>query len=542
MITNLIKIRTLAFLLLMQMMSLLCWGQSSTLDFDADQLLCTVNFTLHEKIPTEILSYHWDFGDGSTSMERNPVHQYGREGKFGVTVTITYLLEEVVASLTKSKNVRFRADRKINFTETTVSVESPQFDQVVDAEMYSYTDQLTGHVQKTLVNEFSSGNRGIWKRASVYKYRHTDNGIASFDWKNEKLGQKGWIATEVRCRVGSSNQGLEIVNSQNVYTSTLFDRNQQHAIAHGINMRYDEMAFTGFEDQSLTTGNWTFSSQPIINRKFFTIASAYKNFVLVEASPEETKNIDKLNVLGALADDATNTSFKSDIPVACHQEYEKNSKWSVLVLGQSPFDGLWTGHVQIETTVKPATPGLLQDNEVHHSGTSSLRVVNATPVKQELLHLSPSKEYVINLWGSTLSSRMRNTVPDAIGVELTFYDRKGQLVKTEVFKASGAVVEGWQQIDGAFVTPEQPTTITVSFLTKGVSWYDDLRLFPSHGNMTSFVYETIHGKQSALLDENNRATYYFYAADGSLYQEKKETDDGVKTVTERISYTKSNQQ
>ncbi len=37
----------------------------------------------------EIVSYFWDFGDGTTSTERNPVHTYGASGTYTVVLTVT---------------------------------------------------------------------------------------------------------------------------------------------------------------------------------------------------------------------------------------------------------------------------------------------------------------------------------------------------------------------------------------------------------------------------------------------------------------------
>ena len=34
-------------------------------------------------------SYHWDFGDGTTSTEQNPVHTYTKAGNYTVTLTVT---------------------------------------------------------------------------------------------------------------------------------------------------------------------------------------------------------------------------------------------------------------------------------------------------------------------------------------------------------------------------------------------------------------------------------------------------------------------
>lgn len=531
MITNLIERRTIAFLVLALLLSVGCFGQSNPkLDFEANQLLCTVNFTpdVHhvQSVSSTPITYNWDFGDGTTSVERCPVHQYSRDGKFTTTLTVGYQNEQGnISTLSKTKSIRFHLGRKISFTETAVPIQKSIYKNVVDAEVYRYTDRFAGQA---------------WKKAGVYSHTMTTNSILSFDWKSEKQ-EEGWVAKEVGSRIAPDGRMLEAVNYQGVATATLLDKNQQHVIASGVNMRYSEMAFTSFEDQSLSTGNWIFSNNPVIDRKTFSIVSAHKNFVLLDASSEETSEISTLDVWSSGVNE-TNSTVASNVPVLCHQDYEKNKKWSALILGSSPVDDFWSGHVQVETVLKPSVSGLVQDNDVHHSGTSSLRVTAETSVRQELLHLEPSKEYIINLWGSTASSRQRNSLPAGIGIELTFHDKKGQLLKREQIKAAGSVIEGWQQIDGAFVTPEGVATLSITFLTNGISWYDDIRLFPADGNMKSFVYESIHGKQSVILDENNRATYYFYNPDGSLYQEKKETDGGVKTVTESIAFTKSNQQ
>ena len=42
----------------------------------------------YDKSTGEIISWHWDFGDGSTSNERNPVHQYTNIGTYNVTLRI----------------------------------------------------------------------------------------------------------------------------------------------------------------------------------------------------------------------------------------------------------------------------------------------------------------------------------------------------------------------------------------------------------------------------------------------------------------------
>ena len=38
----------------------------------------------------QIETYHWDFGDGTTSDEATPTHVYATSGKFTVKITVTY--------------------------------------------------------------------------------------------------------------------------------------------------------------------------------------------------------------------------------------------------------------------------------------------------------------------------------------------------------------------------------------------------------------------------------------------------------------------
>jgi PKD repeat protein len=45
-----------------------------------------VNFTNESKVKG---TYNWDFGDGTISSEENPIHDFGKKGKYLVTLTVT---------------------------------------------------------------------------------------------------------------------------------------------------------------------------------------------------------------------------------------------------------------------------------------------------------------------------------------------------------------------------------------------------------------------------------------------------------------------
>jgi hypothetical protein len=72
--------------------------------------------------------------------------------------------------------------------------------------------------------------------------------------------------------------------------------------------------------------------------------------------------------------------------------------------------------------------------------------------------------------------------------------------------------------------------------TATYTYYDDLRLHPDDGNMKSYVYDLTDLRLRAILDENNFASIFYYDKEGNLYLTKKETEEGIKTITENISY------
>ena len=49
-----------------------------------------VNFSsINHDIDREIVKYQWDFGDGTTINQQNPVHTYSTEGEYLIQLTVT---------------------------------------------------------------------------------------------------------------------------------------------------------------------------------------------------------------------------------------------------------------------------------------------------------------------------------------------------------------------------------------------------------------------------------------------------------------------
>lgn len=102
---------------------------------------------------------------------------------------------------------------------------------------------------------------------------------------------------------------------------------------------------------------------------------------------------------------------------------------------------------------------------------------------------------------------------------------------------AGNIIEGWQRVEQVVDIPAGATTFTITFNATGSTdvYFDDLRIHPYNANMKSFAYDPVSLRLMAELDENNYATFYEYDDDGTLIRVKKETERGIKTITESRS-------
>lgn len=122
-------------------------------------------------------------------------------------------------------------------------------------------------------------------------------------------------------------------------------------------------------------------------------------------------------------------------------------------------------------------------------------------------------------------------------ITVSFSGAPGQ---TTVMNATGSIIEGWQRYEGIFTVPDKAVSVNVSLnnTTDGSPvYFDDIRIHPFNANMKSFVYHSSNLRLTSELDENNYAAFYEYDDDGTLTRVKKETERGIKTITETRSAT-----
>jgi hypothetical protein len=94
------------------------------------------------------------------------------------------------------------------------------------------------------------------------------------------------------------------------------------------------------------------------------------------------------------------------------------------------------------------------------------------------------------------------------------------------------IIDGWQRIEQEFTIPPTASNLLLKLNNTGSqnAYYDDIRVFPTDGQMKTYVYDPITLRLTATLDENNYATFYEYDEEGKLIRVKKETEKGIMTI------------
>ena len=107
-----------------------------------------------------------------------------------------------------------------------------------------------------------------------------------------------------------------------------------------------------------------------------------------------------------------------------------------------------------------------------------------------------------------------------------------------ILKPTGNIIEGWQRYETYFDIPANAQNMGIALKNTGTIgdvFFDDVRIHPFNANEKSFVYHSSNLRLMAELDENNYASFYEYDDDGTLTRVKKETQRGIKTITETRS-------
>lgn len=140
-----------------------------------------------------------------------------------------------------------------------------------------------------------------------------------------------------------------------------------------------------------------------------------------------------------------------------------------------------------------------------------------------------AKKYIISAWVREKGNELAYTFTDP---SIT--------VDNITFNTSGNIIDGWQRIYGEFMVPSG-TSLNFKFNKGGnPTYFDDIRIYPEDGKMTTYVYDRNTQKLTFTNDENNYFTKYNYDGENNLQSINKETEQGVQTIKESRSSTHKN--
>lgn len=137
------------------------------------------------------------------------------------------------------------------------------------------------------------------------------------------------------------------------------------------------------------------------------------------------------------------------------------------------------------------------------------------------------KEFVVSAWVK------EETASGNGAINYTYTQLKVTSGSTVVtLTPSGQIIDGWQRIEGTIVTNSVGNLKMECIVLAGTAYFDDIRVFPVDGAMTTYVYDPATLRLTAELDERNYAKIYEYDEEGKLVRVKKETEKGIMTIQE----------
>jgi hypothetical protein len=466
-------------------------------------------------------------------------------------------------------------------------------DSVISATAITYSDvwpldfNSTSQKEEFNKNELWNGSKGIWKQEESYIYTdrrtptiptapvnlRTDgvmNDVPMFNWASALNGgcAPNWRLVNTITKYSPYSFETENKDILNIHATALYAYQGNLTTAVAANAKTSEIAFEGFEEYvpnaavtsaNLSTGNLTFYTQapasyPSVYKEF-EVESATDNaltinFPFANSSELQGKTI---KVFGADFDKYNNKTVHGDFPVTVIAP-GLDAAHTIITLNPSIFlhTGIWKGKISVpyplQTPVVTGSSNLSISGLKGHTGKNSLKATALAEMEQISLSLIPADTFILSCWVSLDNIdnyTFRDIATNARGISINFLNAAGTQIGTSALMQPsqiGPVIEGWQKIEQEFIVPAGTKRIVLQLKPGPVATYfDDIRIFPLHSNIQTYVYNKDNLKLRAVLDNNNYASLYYYDEQGSLYMVKKETERGIQTIQEGMYHPQEKQ-
>ena len=202
-----------------------------------------------------------------------------------------------------------------------------------------------------------------------------------------------------------------------------------------------------------------------------------------------------------------------------------------------------TGRLPFQNTVTGMT--LTVSDNKSHTGNRSLRLEKPggtallslslnLPVTAAIdytaadktMQLQAGKKYVLSFWLNEATTEDLSTFVFLNGVNAPELEFKR------------ALLDGWRRFELIFTAPASGTLpININHASREV-YIDDIRIHPFNAEMKTMVYDPQKYLPLAELDGRNYATFYRYDEEGKPTVVKKETENGIYTISHGRQNTK----
>ncbi|WCL81764.1 hypothetical protein PPO43_01465 [Saprospira sp. CCB-QB6] len=375
-------------------------------------------------------------------------------------------------------------------------------------------------------NPFLTGEKGIWRTWTSFAHkgdREYPNAIGSpglrekgilssftpFSWASTATNES-WEHAGFVTKYSKEGHALESRDVLKNYSASLYTDKTDLPIAIAGNARYQDIMFESFENYDKDCDAHFQIMDPVLTTEE-SHTGQYSMYMDMAAGISGIFTITTIN-LGRFDEAACIAALQRD--------------------GFSVTEEIMNGYIY-EAEDADAIPEYLKPNPSNQKLPETLPLECSCNGKFSPL---PTKPYVLNTWvkENRAAAAAIDTAYHFIELRVVAFDASSNTLGFFQTKPKGNIIEGWQQHEVSFELPANTTHINIVAVNTSSSgaYIDDIRIHPAKAAMETYVYDPIHLKPSAVLDNRNHATYYIYDEEGQLIKVKKETEEGIKTIQE----------